>query len=80
MVLHSSDQPPQRWFVGLLRQRQPPVPVTPETTLFADDPHMFFPGPVDVPDDAMAAQLKPLFGHRSDRMDELFGVVQKRLR
>ncbi len=54
--------------------------MTSETTLFADDPHMFFPGPVDVPDDAMAAQLKPLFGHRSDRMDELFGAVQQRLR
>ena len=41
---------------------------------------MFFPGPVDVPDDAMAAQLKPLFGHRSGHMDELFAAVQERLR
>ena len=54
--------------------------MTPETTLFADDPRMFFPGPVDVPDDAVAAQLKPLFGHRSGRMDELFSAVQERLR
>ncbi len=41
---------------------------------------LFIPGPVDVPDDALAAQLIPMIGHRSQAMDDLFAAIQEKLR
>lgn len=41
---------------------------------------LFIPGPIDVPQDALDAQLEPLIGHRSQEMDSLFARVQAKLR
>lgn len=41
---------------------------------------LFIPGPTDVAPEVLAAQARPMVGHRSDEFSELFGSIQGKLR
>ena len=65
---HASDQPPDAPSVIPVVERRGYADAYPDLTLY-------IPGPTEVRDDVVAAMAEPAFGHRTDRMTDLYTTI-----